>query len=60
MIMEFRIRVKTLEGRILTYHRVKKYSTENGFIQFIDEKTRHKKIYPVSNCEIEIQEEVKS
>ncbi len=53
MIIEFKIRVKTLEGRILTYNKVKEYSVSEGLIEFIDNKTGDKKIYPSSSCEIE-------
>lgn len=55
MIMEpttFRIRVKSLDGQILTFHSVASYSVIDGFIHFIDSKTGKEKIFSVSNTEI--------
>ena len=51
--MEYRIRAKTLEGRILTYHHVKEYTAKEGLISFIDNKTKKTRIYPASSVEIE-------
>ena len=49
----YRIRVKTLEGRILTYHNVKEYFNTFGMISFIDDKTKELKLFSSANCEIE-------
>ena len=49
----FKIRVKTLEGRLLTFHNVSGYSNDNGLIEFIDSMNGSKKIFSAVNCEIE-------
>lgn len=49
----YKIRVKTLEGNILTFHNVNFYSLEEGLIKFTDAKTRQNKVFSVLNCEIE-------
>ena len=51
--MEYKIRVKTLEGRILTFHNVKSYKASDGLIAFKDNKTKLDKIFSSSLCEIE-------
>ena len=51
--MEYKIRVKTLEGRILTFHNVKSYIASDGLINFTDNKTKLPKIFSSALCEIE-------
>jgi len=53
----FKIRVKTLEGRLLTFHNVTEYSNDNGLLEFIDSKNGSKKIFSANNCEIEVENE---
>ncbi len=53
MSVEFKIRVKTLEGEILTFHNVRSYSTNGGLVEFVDSKTDKKKVFSASACEIE-------
>lgn len=49
----YKIRVKTLDDKILTFHGVKEYISRDGFIRFIDEKTGLLKVFSTSACEIE-------
>ena len=49
----FKIKVKTLEGNILTYRKVKSYELKEGMIYFIDSKTGESKIFSTSQCEIQ-------
>ena len=49
----YRIRIKTLEGRILTYNHVKDYINWDGLISFNDAKNGALKIFSSANCEIE-------
>ena len=51
----FKIRVKTLEGRLLTFHNVSEYSNDNGLIEFVDSMNGSKKIFSANNCEIEVE-----
>ncbi len=57
MIMEskkiYKVRVKTLEGRILTFNKVSGYVIVDGLISFTDSYTGKHKQFAVSNCEIE-------
>ena len=47
------IRVKTLDGEILTFHGVESYASLNGFLEFVDAKTGRRKSFPIGSCEIE-------
>lgn len=49
----YKIRVKTLENNIITFHSIPEYTTSNGFISFTDQKTGREKIFSTSMCEIE-------
>ena len=51
--IKYKIRVKTLENRILTFHNVDSYSNDGGLIIFKDSKTNDVKIFSSANCEIE-------
>ncbi len=53
MEKKFKIRVKSLDGPILTFHNVKSYIASHGLIEFIDDKTKVKKIFSSMQCEIE-------
>ena len=54
--IRFKITVLTVGNKILTYT-VNKYTVENGFVCFIDEKFNIPKKYPVSRTEInEVQQ----
>ena len=52
----YKIRVKTLEGNILTFRNVNSYINEDGLIKFIDSKTGIPKVFSSLNVEIEVQE----
>jgi len=54
---KYKIRVKTLDGRLLTYHNVEQYHNNYGLISFIDSKTNESKNFSASNCEIEEEKE---
>jgi hypothetical protein len=47
----YRITVKTITGKVLTYH-VNSYSKEEGMIKFFDRVEGIHIEYAVSNCEI--------
>ena len=49
----YKIRVKTLEGRILKFTNVKSYKAEEGLIHFTDSMTGKPKTFSASVCEIE-------
>jgi len=49
--MKHKIIVKTLANRLLTFT-VSKYEINDGFVEFIDEKTGINKSFHGSNCEI--------
>ena len=53
----FKIKVKTLEGNILTYRKVKSYELKEGMIHFTDSKTDEAKIFSTSQCEIQEEDE---
>lgn len=53
--MRYKIKVLTLSGDLLTYH-VSEYKIEDGFVKFIDEKTKKEKIFSCSRTEIEPEE----
>ncbi len=53
MEQKFKIRVKSLDGPILTFHNVKSYTASHGLIEFIDNKTKLSKIFSAAQCEIE-------
>ena len=53
----YKIKVKSMEGNILTYNKVKSYEIKDGLLLFIDSKNNNIKAFPVINCEID---EVKS
>ena len=49
----FKIKVKTLEGNILTFRKVKEYVLDSGMIQFTDSKFKTLKKFSTSQCEIQ-------
>ena len=53
----YKIRVKALEGNILTFRNVISYTNEDGLIKFIDSKTNIPKVF--SSLNVEIEEEAK-
>lgn len=54
--MKYKISVKTLQGRILTFT-VDSYTiSEGGFVEFVDKKYNIKKRFHCSNCEINEEE----
>jgi hypothetical protein len=55
--LKYKIRVKTLEGRLLTFHNVEQFHNNYGLISFIDSKTGETKNFSSSNCEIEEERE---
>ena len=52
----YKIRVKSIEGSILTFTKVKEYSTQDGLIEFIDSFNGKTKIFSTLQCEIEEEE----
>ena len=56
----YKIRVKTLEGRIITFTKVKGYAIKDGLISFVDSFNGNHKQFAVSNCEIEPEVEDKN
>lgn len=53
--MRYKIFVKTFQNVVLNYT-VDKYSIEEGFVCFTDLKTNKRKMFAISNCEIEVLE----
>ena len=51
----YRITIRSLKGNLLFFTNVQSYSVNDGFIEFIDEKTGDKKIFSSSNAEIEVE-----
>lgn len=51
--MTYRIRVKALNNKILSFKNVTHYKAEHGLIYFTDSITKKPKTFAVSNCEIE-------
>jgi hypothetical protein len=43
--------VKTLQGNIIPF-RIHEYEIKDGFVCFVDPKTKESKRFAVSNCEI--------
>lgn len=56
-MIKYKIRVKTLENRILTFHNVENYWNYEGLIKFYDSKTGELKIFSSLNCEIEAEKD---
>lgn len=54
--MKHKIIVRTLTGKILTFT-VSKYTINDGFVQFTDERTNDKKRFHGFNCEILVGDE---
>lgn len=52
----YKIKVLTMENRILTFNNVKSYVLKEGLITFIDSKTNKEKSFPTNNCEIDKEE----
>ena len=48
----FLIRVKTLEGEVITFHKIESYEVIDGFLTFQDPKTLRLQRFAFSNCEI--------
>ena len=53
MFLSYKIRVKTLEGEILTFHNVNEYKIEDGILIFTDNRKNILKRFSVTNSEIE-------
>jgi len=53
MRTKYKIIVKTLQGRILTYS-VDSYQVIDGFVNFTDILNNKEKFFHSSNCEIEV------
>ena len=51
--LNYKIRVKTLEGQILTFTNVSEYSADEGLIHFKDSKTARNLTFSASAVEIE-------
>lgn len=49
----FKVKVKTLEGRILTFTKVKGYTLDGGMISFTDSLKKEVKTFSTSQCEIQ-------
>jgi len=49
----YQITVKLFSGKVLTYHRVRSYTSKDGLITFQDAKTGLTKSFPSANVEIE-------
>jgi len=57
--MTYRITVKPIKGaEYLIFKAVSDYSVKDGFIHFIDQRTKKTKIFAVSNTEIEVEDEI--
>ena len=52
------IKIKTLEGNILKFTKVKKYSMEGNLIVFTDSMTNKIKRFSTLQCEIEEELEI--
>lgn len=50
--MRYKIYVKTLQGDLLTFS-TDSYEINEGFVTWLDVRTRKKKRFHSSNCEIE-------
>ena len=48
----YKIQIKTIKDNFLTFT-VEDYTTEEGFVKFVDRKTGNLKIFHGSNCEIQ-------
>ena len=53
MGMSYKIFVRTLQGNILSFT-VDEYEVIEGFVVFVDKKTKKHKRFHGSNCEIEV------
>lgn len=53
-----KIKVKTLENKILTFNNVVEHCVKDGFLVFTDSLNGKQKIFPVNNCEIDPEVEV--
>lgn len=51
--MTYRITVKTVTDKVIHFKHVHEYNVEDGFLIFIDNKTKQTKRFAVPNCEIE-------
>ena len=51
MRMRFKIAVRTIQGKILTFS-TDNYNVEDGFVTWLDSKTNSVKRFHSSNCEI--------
>lgn len=49
----FTIKVKTIEGNLLKFTSVDRYSFEGNFIVFVDKVTGKTKRFSTSSCEVE-------
>jgi len=49
----YRIRVRTIDGEILKFHKVLSFELDNGMVKFTDSHTGKPKIFSTSQCEIE-------
>ena len=53
--MTYRIFVNTLNGKYV-YKNVEEYTEEGSFLKFKDSLTKKIFLYPISNCQIEVEE----
>jgi len=51
--MSYKIRIKTLNGDVLTFRGVEFYDLEEGMIIFTDKRTSKIKRFSISNSEVE-------
>ncbi len=52
--MTYKIFVHTPNAGILVFKNVKEYSEEGSFIKFVDVVTEKTKLFPIENCQIEV------
>ena len=48
-----KIKVRSIEGVLLTFTQVKDYTLKGGLIEFVDSKTGEVKTFSTSQCEIQ-------
>ena len=54
--MTYKIFIQTTNAGRLTFKGVLSYSEEGSFIQFTDQKTKRVLMYPIVNCQIEVEQ----
>lgn len=53
----YRINIKTVSNKILTFRNVESYEVVDNFLTFTDSRTKQIKRFSTSNCEIEEERE---